>query len=224
MKKKILMVLGNTGRGGTQAFIMNVLNKIDLNQFQIDFVVNTDPVSGWGTKIRELGCKVYFMPKFKVYNIISYYFFWKKFLGVHKYDIVHGHTTNTAGIYLKVARSMGARTIAHVHSTGFRGNILERYTKRIFSKLAKNNADYWFACSNTAAKCIYGDEYINYKNYFEIPNGIDVVKYRFNTNKREYYRNKLGINSNTFLCGHVGTFSYPKNHSFIIDIFNEINN
>ena len=41
-KIRVLMVLGNTRRGGTQAFIMNILRNIDRDRFQIDLAINND--------------------------------------------------------------------------------------------------------------------------------------------------------------------------------------
>ena len=216
------MVLGNTRRGGTQAFIMNVLRNIDLNRFQIDFAVNMDFDGGWGPEMRSLGSNIFIMPVFKVYNWLSFVQAWKSFLRENQYDIIHGHTTNSAGIYLNVAKKFGCGTIAHVHSTGFRGNAIERVMKRLFSRLAKNNADYWFACSPKAAQLIYDDEYNTYPHYYEMPNAIDVKRYLFNQDTRKAIRKDLGVDDKTFLCGHVGTFSTPKNHSFLIDVFTEI--
>lgn len=221
-KIKILMVLGNTRRGGTQAFIMNVLRNINLSRFQIDFAINMDFDGGWGPEIRSLGSKIYIMPVFKVYNWISYVKAWKLFLRENHYDIIHGHTTNSAGIYLNIAKKYGCGTIAHVHSTGFRGNAVERVMKRLFSRLAKNNADYWFACSPKAAKMLYGDEYKVYPHYYEMPNAIDVKRYLFQQEIRQVIRKDLGIDDRTFLCGHVGTFSTPKNHTFLVEVFVEI--
>lgn len=221
-KIKILMVLGNTRRGGTQAFIMNVLRNIDRERFQIDFALNLDFVGGWGPDMRALGSNIYILPVFKVYNWISFKRTWNKFLDEHHYDIVHGHTTNSAGIYLNVARQKGCKTIAHIHSTGFRGNVVERLTKRFFSKLTKQYADYWFACSGKAAYLLYGADYKTYPHYYEMPNAIDVRRFEFNEITRKKIRQELGITANTFLCGHAGTFSVPKNHTFILDVFAEI--
>jgi len=97
---KILMVLGNTRRGGTQAFIMNLLRDIDKTKFQIDFAVNLDSEGGWGNEMRALGSNLFIVPRFNVINWMSYEKFWDKFLSEYPYDIVHGHTTNSAGIYL----------------------------------------------------------------------------------------------------------------------------
>lgn len=140
----------------------------------------------------------------------------------HPYDIVHGHSTNSAGIYLKIAKQYGCRTIAHIHSTGFRGHWIERLSKRLFSKLTKKHADYWFACSNEAAQRLYGDEYKHYPRYYEIPNAIDVKRFEYNEIIRKRIRRELSIGEDGFLCGHAGTLSAPKNHLFLLEIFSEI--
>ena len=221
-KIKILMVLGNTRRGGTQAFIMNVLRNIDRNRFQIDFALNLDFEGGWGPEMRSLGSELFILPVFKVFNWASYKRTWSNFLDEHHYDIVHGHTTNSAGIYLNVAKQKGCRTIAHIHSTGFRGNFVERITKRFFSKLTKKYADYWFACSEKAAQLLYGEAYKSFPHYYEMPNAIDVKRFEYNEDIRMRIRKELDVDDNTFLCGHAGTFSVPKNHSFVLDVFAEI--
>lgn len=216
------MILGNTGRGGTQSFIMNVLRNINRDQYKVDILVNDDIQGGWGNEMRSLGCNILFFPRFKVYNFLSFYKKLNTFFKDHHYDIVHGHTTNSAGIYLYVAKRYGIKTIAHVHSTGFRGNCFERLFKYLFSRLTKQQADFWFACSNEAAQFLYSEDYKSYNNYYEIPNGIDVHKYRFNSFIRSDIRQQLKISEKTFVCGHVGTFSEPKNHTFLIDVFYEI--
>lgn len=219
---KILMVLGNTRRGGTQAFIMNVLRNIDRERFQIDFAINNEVVGGWGDEMRSLGCNIYILPVFKVYNWLSFTKAWDEFLSVHHYDIIHGHTTNSAGIYLNIAKKHGCRTIAHVHSTGYRGNFVERQMKHLFSRLAKKYADYWFGCSPLASQMLYGDDYKIYPHYYEMPNAIDVRRYKFDENIRRRIRTEMGVKEDDLLCGHVGTFSVPKNHKHILNVFAEI--
>ena len=221
-KIRILMVLGNTRRGGTQAFILNNLQLLDKSKFQIDFAINDDFEGGWGPYLRSLGCQIHIVPYFNIFNWRKFENAWDNLLKHHHYDIVHGHSTNSAFIYLKVARKYGCKTISHMHNIGFRGNLLQRIPKYFFSRFAKRQADYWFACSEDAAKVLYGDEYKKNANYFEIPNAINTEKYRFNTDVRDRIRKDLGIEEDTFLCGHVGTFSRQKNHTFLIDVFSEI--
>lgn len=224
MKKiKILMVLGNTRMGGVQALILNILRNIDLNRFHIDFAINFyAEFNGIEDECRKYGCKFYILPYFKIYNYLWYKRNWTKFLNQHNYDIVYAHSTNSASIFLKIAKKLGMKTISHSHSTGFRGGIIERMAKKYFAKGVGEVSDYWFACSDKAAIRLYGKDYTNYKHYYAIPNAIDVKKYIFNNDIRKKIRGQYGIADKTILYGHVGTFSTPKNHKFLIEIFENI--
>lgn len=222
-KIKILMVVGNTRMGGAQAFILNVLHNIDRERFQIDLAINFYAEhDGIEDECRALGCHIYILPYFKVYNYLSYVSAWDKFLSEHKYDIVYAHSTNSASVYLKIAKKHGCKTIAHSHSAGYRGGKFEQLTKKFFVKKIGNVSDYWFACSDKAAKRLFGADYRQYKHYYDIPNAIEPQKYLFNKETRTRIRKNIGVTDDNFLCGHVGTFSVVKNHKYLVDIFKEI--
>lgn len=222
-KTKVLMVLGSTAMGGTQAFLLNILRNIDLDRFQVDLAVNRDIKDGGiSEEVREMGCNIYFWPPFKVYNYAQFVRFWRSFLSNHHYDIVHGHSTNSAAVYLKVAKNMGCVTVAHSHSAGFRGNKFQQLIKSFYAKRVGKVADYWFACSRKAAERLFGNAYRTYPDYYDIPNAINAENYLYDVNKANEIRTHLGISEDEFLCGHVGSFSAPKNHSFLLDIFCEV--
>lgn len=216
------MVLDNTGRGGAQTYVMNVLRNINCDRFHIDFVVNRNPENGYGEEIVKFGSKIHYIPKFKIYNWRSYSKAWQSILQNYKYNIIHGHVSSTAGIYLKIAKKFSCATIAHSHSAGFRGGWCERQLKKIFTKSAKKYADYWFSCSDIAAIRLFGNDYKNNKRYLEIPNAIISRKYRFNESIRTSVRACIGVSEDTLLVGHVGSFSTPKNHLFLLEIFKHI--
>lgn len=220
---KILMVLGNTEMGGTQAFILNVLRLIDQNKYQIDMAVNEEVNdSGVADVWRAMGCNIFFLPYFKVYNYFPFVRKWRLFLKEHHYDIVHGHATNSASIYLRIARKSGCVTIAHSHSAGYRGGWMERVVKRYFASGVGRVADYWFACSDKAAVRVFGKNYRNYERYFDIPNAINAENYCYDSEKANAIRKQLGLQNGQLLCGHVGSFSTPKNHLFLLEIFAEV--
>ena len=50
-------------------------------------------------------------------------------------------------------------------------------------------------------------------------NGIDAERYRFNAVKRESIRARYRIQENTIVLGHVGKIYKPKNHRFLIGVF-----
>lgn len=214
--------MGNTGLGGTQAFVLNLLKNIDLGRFQIDIAVNNEKEDGIGDVLRQYGCRIYILPYFKVYNYFSFVKAWRSFLKQHTYSIIHAHSTNSASIYLKIAKKFGCVTIAHSHSDGYRGNRLQKELKKHFAKGVGEFADYWFACSDKAAERLFGAAYKLYPRYFEIPNAINAEKYLYDGKKAKEIRESIGVKEDEFLCGHAGTFSQPKNHEFLIDVFNEV--
>ena len=221
-KIKILMVLGNTGRGGAQTFAMNVLRMIDREKYQVDFAVNEIKDNGYTQEIYELGSRIYQIPFFKGYNWISYIKAWRKLLSNNRYDIVHGHVSSSASIYLREAKLHGCKTIVHSHSAGYRGSGLEQKIKKVFTLGAKGQADYWFACSKPAAERLFGRDYTKYEYYYDIPNAIIAENYLFNEEARSRIRGKLGIRDGQKLYGHVGSFTTPKNHGFLLEIFDGI--
>lgn len=222
-KIKILMVLGDTGMGGAQIFVLNLLKYIDRDRFQIDWAVNF-----WGEEggisqlVKDMGCNIYCWPYFKVYNYFKFTKAWRDLLANHHYDIVHAHSTNSAAIYLKIAKEMGCITIAHSHSAGYRGNWSQRLAKTLFAKGAAKVADYWLACSHEAAVRLYGNSYKDYPRYYDIPNAIGAEAYKYNSETAAKIRKEIGVSEGSLLCGHVGSFSHPKNHAFLLDIFYEV--
>ena len=217
------MVLGNTEMGGAQMFILNLMRNLDRERFQVDLAVNAEAKDGGiGDELRELGCRIYLLPYFKVYNYISFVRRWKGFLREHQYDIVHGHATNSASVYLKIAKETGCVTIAHSHSAGYRGGYMEQLVKRYFAHRVGHVADYWFACSDKAAERLYGREFRSYERYYSIPNAINAELYCYDDQKAKAVRRQMGVADNGLLCGHVGSFTAPKNHGFLLDIFAEV--
>ncbi|MBR0047400.1 MAG: glycosyltransferase [Bacteroidaceae bacterium] len=222
-KTKILMVMGSTGMAGTQMFVLNLVENMDRTKFQVDFAVDRgDDGTGIGKRLKDLGCNIYFLPYFKVYNYFGYVKAWRQFLREHHYDIVHGHSSNSAVIYLKIAKEMGCATIAHSHNAGYRGGFLPRLFKSLFAKGAGKVSDYWFACSDIAAQRLYGDAYKSYPHYYNIPNAINMDAFCFNSETRQRVRALLKVDDDELLCGHVGTLMPQKNHDFLMEIMAEV--
>lgn len=221
-KIRLLMVLDSTGRGGSQSFVMNVIRNIDKEKYQIDVTITRNKRGGFDKEMEALGCNIYNLEHFHVINYRRFVNCWKTFLSEHQYDIIHGHVSSTASIYLRIARKYGCYTILHSHSGGYRGNWFERQVKKIFTRGAAEQADLWFACSDKAARRLYGSGFIESPKYHYIPNAIDVRNYIFNIEIRERIRGEINVGQGTFVCGHVGSFSTPKNHKFLIQVFKKV--
>jgi glycosyltransferase EpsF len=107
--------------------------------------------------------------------------------------------------------------IAHSHTSSFDRNH-KRYIRLVAKKIIGNYATDFAGCSVDSIEFMFGKKI---ENYVVINNAIDVNKFSYNYKKRKEVRNRLGIKDATFVLGHVGRFDYPKNHSYLIDIFNE---
>lgn len=207
--------------GGSQAFVMNMYRNIDRSKVQFDFVVTPETKEGFYDEITNLGGKIFSCPRYKGTNHIQYNKWWDDFFNEHpEYKVIHGHVRSTASIYLKIAKRHGLVTIAHSHSTS-NGNGISAIVKRIMQLPIRKQADYLFACSDKAGKWLYGEKAITQQNYYMIPNGVDLKRFEFDVNKRNQMRMTLGIKKDVMILGHIGRLSTPKNHKFLLNVFNK---
>ena len=219
---RVLNVLGTTNLGGAESRVMELYRALDRDKVQFDFLVHTDKEGQYSEEIRRLGGNVYSVPRFKVLNILSYKRALRNFFQEHKeYAAVQGHMTSTAAIYLPIAKKAGVPvTIAHARSAGVDRGIKGVVT-RIIRYPLKYRADYCFTCSSEAGEAVYGRRWVKKGKVWTIPNAIDTRRFAFDPAVRGQVREELGI-AGKFVIGHVGRFSFMKNHSYLVDIFAEL--
>lgn len=223
MQKPIRIVhnIASLHLGGSQAFVMNVYRNIDRSKVQFDFVVTPETKEGFYDEITNLGGKIFTCPRYKGTNHIQYNKWWDNFFNKHpEYKVIHGHVRSTASIYLKIAKKHELVTIAHSHSTS-NGNGISAIVKRIMQLPIRKQADFLFACSDKAGKWLFGEKAITQQNYYMIPNGVDLKRFEFDINKRNQMRMTLGIKEDMMILGHIGRLSTPKNHKFLLNVFNQ---
>lgn len=218
---RILHVIGSLENGGSQSMVMNIYRKIDRTKIQFDFVVNRDSELFFANEIEDLGGKIFMMPRFDIKNITKYISEWINFFEKHpEYKVIHGHVRSTASIYLSIAKKYGLKTIAHSHSTSS-GRGLQSFIKNILQLPLRYISDYLFACSLDAGIWLFGNRACKKENFHLIKNAIDVDKYTFDLEKRNKMRTELCIDDK-LVIGHIGRFSAPKNHTFLIDVFHKL--
>lgn len=220
-KTRVLMVLGSLERGGAETFVLNCTKELVKAGYDVDVAVHSEEASGYYDDFCRLGARILQLPRYRVYNHAAYVRAWKTILS-SGYDIVHGNALGGSIVYLPLANRSGAITIAHSHSSSFRGTGLEKLAKRILIRLAVAFADYWFACSIEAGLAVFGRYGVESKKFRIIPNGIPFENYLFCKDARYSTRSELGIDRDAFVVGHVGSFTYPKNHSFLVNVFEAV--
>lgn len=213
---RILHVVTYMGRGGLETMIMNYYRHIDRSKVQFDFLTHRDFKADYDGEIESFGGKIFHLPK-----LVPWSRKYKKalnvFLAEHpEYKIVHVHQDCLSSVILKAAKKNNLPVrIAHSHSSNQDKNLkylIKLYYKRYIAKYATH----LFACGKDAGDWMFGGA-----PYEIINNAIDTKKYEYNPEIRSKMRKELGINDNDFVIGHVGRFNSVKNHTFLLDIFNE---
>lgn len=202
--------------------IMNLYRVIDRSKFQFDFIIDhPDRDNELRDEIEALGGRIYFFPTFRGKNIYEEKRTWDKFLTEHQeYKVLHTHSRSYASIYLPIAKKHGLITIAHSHSTS-NGKGAVAKIKDLMQFPIRYQADYMFACSKEAGEWLFGKKTVKSGNFKVIPNAIDSKLFAYSPEKREKIRKKLNI-ANSYVIGHVGRISKPKNHHFLLRCFKEI--
>ncbi len=219
---RVLHVLGSTNLGGAESRIMDLYRHIDRERVQFDFLVHSAQEGYFDKEIKELGGRIYRVPRFRLYNYFAYRKACKEFFEKnHDFKAVQGHMTSTASIYLPLARKAGVPiTIAHARSAGVDKGIKGMATRWLRRNLDKK-ADYLFTCSRIAGISVFGEKAVEKGRTVFIPNAIDCSEFAYNGEKRQQLREELGLEGK-YVIGHVGRFHYAKNHEYLIQVFSEL--
>ena len=226
-KTKVLEVFAEPfSNGGQEAFVMNVLQNMDMTNLHIDLLTPYYSDNEYYKGIlKKLGCGLYswgldFMPgKSRFFYIKLFSTFFKR----HKYDVVHIHSGSISALtYIAyAAKKTGVKKIiVHSHSTGNPG-IKHSVIKGVAAPLLEKVATDYLACSVSAGEWKFSSKICD-NRLSVVKNGIDIQKFRYNSEVRNQTRNELGVPKNTIILGHVGRLSAEKNQSFLIDVLHRL--
>lgn len=212
---RVLQIVTYMGRGGLETMLMNYYRNIDRQQVQFDFLVHRDFEADYDQEIRELGGKIYRMPRLVPWNRL-YRKKLKEFFREHpEYKIVHVHQDCLSSVALQCAKESGVPVrIAHSHNSSQDKN-LKYLIKRFYMKKIPKYATGLLACSREA-----GDWMFKGHRYCVLYNAIDIKKYVYDEKTAFEVRNQYDL-QDKIVIGNVGRFNPQKNHDFLIDIFAE---
>lgn len=220
---RILQIGMTKNIGGLETYLMQQFRHLDKAKITYDFVnITAEDEIVFKKEIIDAGSHVYGVMS-RHSNPIRHYWQWICLL--HKiaknYKAIVLNSNGLTYVFpLVAARLFGIpMRVMHSHNTGFEKKI--GITKKIIIAMNRLLLPYgatdYFACSNLAGKWMFGKG-LKFK---VIPNAIDINKFKFNQSIRDKKRRELNIPADCTVVGHVGRFTYQKNHEFLIDIFNE---
>ncbi|MGW5983729.1 glycosyltransferase family 1 protein [Bacillus mycoides] len=216
---RVLHVVVNMNRGGAETLIMNLYRNIDRSKVQFDFLTCKEGV--FDEEVVKLGGKIHRIPYVTDVGHRGYIKALNTFFSSHpQYKIVHSHMDKMSGFVLRSAKKAGIPVrIAHSHSTSSEGGTIAKVYKWYAGAFIIPCATHFLACSIAAAQWLFPDRASTTEIF---KNGIECAKFAFSSEIREQVRKELKLHEDAFVIGHVGRFAYPKNHTFLIDIFAQL--
>lgn len=230
MKKiRVLNMVYWLGSGGIERFSVELYRYINHNRIQMDFITKCNIKEFYDEDVKELGAKKITL---SISNTTKGFFtkitMLRRAIKLFKrgYNVAYFNISSPADAlkYPLLSRCMGMKkTIVHAHSSSdSKSGIIHLIANILGRKYLNNEKIIKFACSETAAKWMFGEKVCDSKKYYEIKNGIDISKFKFNETTRDNYRKKLNIPLDAIVVGQVGRFVELKNHQFTISIAEEL--
>ncbi len=224
-EKKVLIYALTGSTSGITQYILNYVDQFDLEKYQFDFVsYQNDKLKKWADEHEAR----YYNMNVSLYKQPLQYKRYLEQIFSSGYDVVHFHLSSVSDLrQFRYAKVMGIpRIIVHSHSSFL--DCSNRHKRQLFTKIHLHKrkfisryADCYCACSAMAAEWMFGSE-IDPKRISILHNGIDVNRFAYRSDVRVKVRTLLGISDEILVVGHVGRFTYQKNHEFLLRVFAQI--
>ncbi len=216
---RILHVVYQMDPGGTETWLMHMLRQSKRTQFAMDFLVHTSKQCAYDCEIRKLGSRLFAAPHPS--HVWAHGRFVRSILrSFGPYAAVHVHCHLVASQLLCIsAHEKVPVRILHSHSAkfGLPHGLLGRAWWQVARATARRYATIGLACSDLAARAMFGAAWKNDLRWRVLPCGLDFSAFA-GRGDREEVRHELGIPPRARVIGHVGRFHTTKNHRLIVEI------
>ena len=231
MKKVIMINFCNGLYGGIESFLLNAFYRIDKEEFEVTFLTcGKSTYDMFREDIERKGGHVDEIPilteniKESVKNKVKLYHQLRQYFRDKTPDVVHINSGTLSLNYLAsyAAKRENVNNII-VHSHNFRPqiskgrDIIRGFLKRKMEKCATA----YLACSEGAANWTFSKNKVINGEVIIIPNGVDTSRFAFDVEKRNNFRESLGLGKE-LLLGNIGRFQEQKNHEFMIKIMQKL--
>ncbi len=218
---RILQIVSYMDRGGTETLLMNLYRNINRTKIQFDFLVHSLKEQCFDKEIESLGGRIYRIPRFSPWRFDKQFREYDKFFKSHsEYKIVHSHIDlNSLGTLRAAYKADVPIRICHLHCANLKGSdaTFSYRCKKLVFPLVSRYLTHRFACSQLAARDAFGRKH---GETIILKNGVKTQNFQFYTSDRSRKRSELNWNDK-FIVISVANFVPPKNHKFLIRVFNE---
>jgi len=201
--------------GGIEVFVKNLLETVDRDEFDLT-LLSFSADHALKDEYDALGARVVVVPSPR--HPVRHLRALRRLLAHGGFDAVHLHKNSAADLTLAlVARAVpGLPLVVHAHSA--RTRPLRTPLHLVGRPLLRALATARVACSPVAGRWLFGRAAMASGQVGVVPNGVDLERFRRRPDVGAAVRAELGLGER-FVVGHVGSFTYPKNHAFLLDVF-----
>ena len=217
---RVLQVGMTRNWGGLETYLIQQFRHLDPARVHYDFVNITGEYDiCFQQEILAAGREVYSVCS-RHHDPARHYAQWYRLLQHHagEYGAVVLNANSLEYVYpLVIAKRFGIpRRVIHSHNAGYDHPIgrARRALIAMNRRLLRASATDYLACSTEAGQWMFGAG----TSYRVVHNAIDMAAYRPDPVRRAAMRQELGL-GDALVLGHVGRFSYQKNHDYLLDIF-----
>lgn len=202
-----------------------VARAVDRSRVAMDFLIHTTRECAYDEDILAAGCRIIRCPNPS--RPIQYARRFRQALAEYgPYDVVHSHVHQYSGYVLRLAHQAGVPVrIAHSHSNTVgkdsRASALRRVYLNLMTALLRRHATVGLAVSEPAAIALFGAAWEQDPRWRVLHCGIDLSPFRERPDPQAV-RKELGLPTDGLVIGHVGSFTEPKNHPFLLSVMVEI--
>lgn len=200
--------------GGIESYLYKISRKVDAKKFTFSFIDMTHSGIAYENELKGLGIQIHKITprsesikknKAELMDLFS----------KEEFDILHCHINTLSYITpILIALKYDCKVIVHSRSSNTPSSWVTKLLHYInFYRVPFHQT------SNIAVSTEAG-EWLFKKDFQVINNGIEIKKYMFDSSRRSAKRKELEV-SKAFLIGHLGAFTYAKNHSYVLAVFAE---
>ncbi len=197
--------------------VMNYYRRMDRGKLQFDFLVHRDTPGIYEEEIRRLGGRIYRLPPITLRGLAAY----QEKIAAFLTDIRNTSWFTAivpswaTGYIVRRRRGNIPFIAAHAHSSpvGIDKNSLFRF---VLKHLMRPCLTHRFTCNELCGRWLFGRR--GARDAIVVRNAIDAGRFTYSQEVRERVRKEMGWEGR-LVVGHIGNFSWPKNHEFLLRVF-----
>lgn len=222
---RILNLFTIMNRGGAETMVMNYYRAIDKSKIQFDFMVHRQERGAYDDEIEAMGGRIFRMCPIYPQNLFRYQQMLKEFFDNHpEYQILHSHMSELGYFAFKEAIKHNVPVrICHAHSSpnfkieSFKEK-LKVLPREILARGMRKLSTDFFVCSRIAGDWLFGKK--NENKFIMMNNAVNASSFAYDKKTADKIKSEMKW-KDKIVVGHVGRLIIPKNHTFLIDIFQQ---